>query len=329
MNGTGAAAPRRWLRRPALHFAVLGAALMLAYRLREADAEPPSAAWQTPIVISAEQVRGMESHFRARWGGAPTAEQRRALINQAIEEELLYRQARRLALEYQDPSVRRRLFEKARALNLRVSGDNFDLAEEAESLGLDDDIVIRRLLAEKMRLVLQQDAVQHSISDAQMAAYLEQHRERFLQPETVTFTHIFLAASARGARLAGDADAARAALGAQPPSPQSARLSDPFPLGDRFAAVTPNQVIGRFGKRFADRVMAMPVGRWSEPIASPFGVHLVWVEAHAPAALPPLDAVREPILIELTKARADDNLKNGLARLRTLYDVRVEDRTAQ
>jgi hypothetical protein len=314
---------RHWLRHPALHFVLLGAALLLVYRAREPEPEPPSRRWQAPIVITADQVQRMEATFRDRWGGAPTEEQRRALINAAVEEELLYRQARALALEYQDASVRRRLFEKARALELRVSGDSEDLVDEAVALGLDDDVVIRRLLAEKMRLVLQQDTVPQQISDAELAHHLERHRERFLQPETVTFTHVFLATDAHR-QLGTAAQAARAALGAQPPSVDSARLSDPFPLGNRFVALTPTQLTGRFGKPFTDRLLTLPIGAWSEPIASPFGLHLVWIEQHKPASLPPLDAVREPILLELTKARAADNLARGLAQLRSLYEIRIE-----
>jgi hypothetical protein len=54
-------------------------------------------------------------------------------------------------------------------------------------------------------------------------------------------------------------------------------------------------------------------------------LHLVWVEEHSPARLPPLAAVREPIRLALTKARAARNLEQGLALLRGLYEIRIED----
>jgi hypothetical protein len=164
---------------------------------------PDDATRRGSIVVTEQDRRDMEAEFRARWGMAPSAAQSGALVNQAVEEELLYRAARSLALDFQDASVKRRLFEKARALNLRPTGGNTDAAQEAAALGLDDDIVIRRLLAEKMRLLLQQDGNGGSISDAEVAAYLEQNRQRFLQPETVTLTQVFLSADKRGAAVTG------------------------------------------------------------------------------------------------------------------------------
>jgi parvulin-like peptidyl-prolyl isomerase len=317
---------QHWSRRPALHFALIGALALGMYRAWIALG-PDDATRRESIVVTEQDRRDMEAEFRARWGMAPSAAQSGALVNQAVEEELLYRAARSLALDFQDASVKRRLFEKARALNLRPTGGNTDAAQEAAALGLDDDIVIRRLLAEKMRLLLQQDGNGGSISDAEVAAYLEQNRQRFLQPETVTLTQVFLSADKRGAAVTGAAAAARAALGAQPPSPVSARLSDPFPLGTRFS-YTAGQLTGRFGKPFADQVLALPAHEWSQPIASPYGLHLVWVEEHRAAQLPALDDVRAPIRLAIIKERDARNLQRGLAQLRALFDVRIDETPA-
>ena len=68
-------------------------------------------------MISAERIRVMRSDFAQRWGHQPTPEQLTALIKQAIDEELLYREARVLALDFEDGSVRRRLVEKMRAVS--------------------------------------------------------------------------------------------------------------------------------------------------------------------------------------------------------------------
>jgi hypothetical protein len=314
---------RCWARRPALHFALIGAVLLASYRAWSLWAGPGDAAGREAIVISAENRRDIEAEFQARWGTAPSAAQARALLNHAVEEELLYRAARALAMDFQDASVRRRLFEKARAVNLRPTGGT-DMAQEAVALGLDDDIVIRRLLAEKMRLLLQEDASGDVVSDAEIAAHLERNRERFLQPETVTFTQVFLSSDRRGREVAAAAAAARAELGGGPPSDRSARLSDPFPLGGRLS-YTAVQLSGRFGKPFADQVLALPPRLWSQPIASPYGLHLVWVDEHRAAQLPSLDDVRAPIRVAIIKERAARNLQRGLAQLRALYDVRIED----
>jgi parvulin-like peptidyl-prolyl isomerase len=71
-------------------------------------------------------------------------------------------------------------------------------------------------------------------------------------------------------------------------------------------------------------VLGLEPNTWAGPIASPYGLHLVWVDEHQPERLLPLDAIREPIALVLVKQRAAENLQHGLERLRSLYEIRVE-----
>lgn len=316
---------RRIVCHPAVHFVLIGGALLVAWDTAQRVVEAvPRAALRAPVVITAERVQLLRAEFEERWGAAPSAGQLRASVERAIEEEILYREARALALDYKDRSVRRRLIEKARAVTLRPGANLDELYHEALALGLDDDVVIRRLLAEKMRLFLQQDPSDTAASDAKLVDYMERHRPRFVQPETLTLTHVFFSQSTRRDRLAADAAAALTALGGQPPSPAVVALSDPFPLGAELHAYTPRQLLARFGKPFADHVLALPPGTWSPPLASPYGLHLVWVHEHHAERLPPLAEVRETVELALMQDRAAKNLQTGMARLRTRYNVRVD-----
>jgi PPIC-type PPIASE domain len=316
---------RRVLRHPVAQFALIGAALLALRGTVRWFGGYAAAATRAPIVISAEHIRAMRAEFEQRWSVPPNPRQLRALIDGAVEDELLYREARVLALGFKDASVRRRLVEKARAVVWRPGASLDELQRRALALGLDDDLVIRRLLEEKMRLYLQRDPGEAPISDAEMMEYMQRHRARFVRPETVTLTHVFFSRYQRGAHLAADAADALSALVGKAPTAAVAELSDPFPLGLSLRAYTPRQLTARFGKPFADRVLAMQPGSWSAPLASPFGLHLVWVHQHEPERLPPLDAVRETVELAVKQERAARNLQTGLARLRALYEVRVED----
>lgn len=308
-----------------MHFAVIGTVLFaLRGTLPPAVEDVPAAATRVPVVISGERIRLMQSDFAQRWGEPPTAPQLRAIVERAIEEEVLYQEARVLALDFGDGSVRRRLVEKARAVTRRPVYSADELYEEALALGLDDDLVIRRLLAEKMRLFLQQDPGNATISESAMVEYMQRNRARFVQPETITLTHVFFSQNTRRENLAADAAAALTGLTGQPPSSAVVELTDPFPLGNELRAYAPRQLIARFGKPFADQVLAMQPGNWSAPLVSPYGLHLVWVHQHEPERLPSLDAVRETVALALMQERAARNLQTGLARLRNLYEARVE-----
>src|SRR5690348_10245712 len=108
-----------WLRQPALHFVLIGAALFGVRALRPSPPTARQPVERKPIEISAERIQAMQADFIQRWGTPPAPEQLTALLTQTIEEEMLYREARVLALDFEDRSVRRRLLEKMRALGDR------------------------------------------------------------------------------------------------------------------------------------------------------------------------------------------------------------------
>jgi hypothetical protein len=313
--------------RPALHFALFGASAFFAHAWmtdRLADRTPRGE--RAPIVLSAERVRGLESDFVRRYRALPTPSERRALVAAAVQEEMLYREALRLKLDLGDGSVHRRLLEKMRALSDGPGGSADELLREALDLGLDDDVVIRRLLVEKMRIVLEGEPHATAISDGEIHDFVERHPEDFVQPAAVTFSHVFLSAGERGERLAADAQAIAAELAPlRPGTPLAVSLSDPFPLGHELRSYSQLQLQGRFGKAFAEQIFALAPGRWSGPLTSPYGIHFVWIEEVVPERQPTVEAVRGAVLPALEQERAAEQLERGLARLRGMYEVRVEE----
>ncbi len=318
---------RRWLRSPILHFVLVGAALFGLRGLRTTRGPEQGPVERPPIVISADRIRLMQADFSQRWGAMPTPEQLTALIEQTIEEELLYREARALAFDFEDRSVRRRLLDKMRALGTTPVRSQEETIAQARALGLDDDVVIRRLLIEKMRVFLAEDRTAAPPTEEDLQDYLDRHRTRFTPPAELTFSHVFLSATARGDHLENDAQALLARLRTQAPDAEAvAELSDPFPLGLQMRAYSHDRIVARFGKPFAEQVFGLPLRVWSGPIASPYGLHLVRVEELSPLRVPQLPAVHEQIEQAVLAERVAAQLARGLARLRGLYKIRVDGR---
>lgn len=315
---------RRWLRSPVLHFVLIGGAL---FGVRALPAQRDRAkAERAPVVISANRIKQMQADFVQRWGTMPTPEQSKALVAETIDQEVLYREARVLALDFQDRSVRRRLLEKMRVVSDGPARSQDELIGQAHALGLDDDVVIRRLLVEKMRLLLAEDRSATPPTETELEDYLERHRDRFEQPAELTFAHVFLSGTTRGDHLEEDAEALLERLREQPLDPESAaEFSDPFPIGLRMEAYTWNRLVARFGKPFAERVFGTEPGTWSGPVASPYGLHLVWVQGKSAARVPSLVAVRRQVEEAVLAERAATRLARGLEWLRGLYEIRVEE----
>jgi PPIC-type PPIASE domain len=212
-----------------------------------------------------------------------------------------------------------------RAVTANPRRGDEELYHEAVALGLDDDVVIQRLLRQKMRLLLQHDPNGTPLREQDILQYVERHRDRFVQPATVTFSHVFLSARARGGGLQEEAEAVLAYLRARSLPPEATdELSDPFPLGRRFQAHAQSGVGRAFGDSFAAQVFELEPQTWTGPIASPFGRHLVWVHERVPERLPSLDAVWQQVAYAVLEERAAARLASGLQQLRRLYSIRVE-----
>jgi len=113
------------------------------------------------------------------------------------------------------------------------------------------------------------------------------------------------------------------------PDDAATAQADALPIGGSLRSVTRLQLQARFGKAFADAVFALDAGAWSGPVASPFGLHLVRVTEKRPARIPPLDEVRPALVETLRRERAEASFVRGLARLRSLYEVRIEGTPAE
>jgi hypothetical protein len=238
------------------------------------------------IVVSAAFVDALRQEHARRTGKAPTAEEERGLVERYLDEEVLYREALALRLDR-------------------------------------GDVIVRRRLVQKMGFVTQAAAPAGEPSDAELSRWLDAHADRYRDPGAASLRHVFLSRDRRGEALAADAGRILAELrgGADP-----AALGDPFLQGSAFTRRTPRDLEGIFGRSFAEAVVALPAGAWSEPIASSYGVHLVLVTERSPASAPRLADVRARARLDWLDQRREEADRAALRRLREKYPVEIERR---
>lgn len=196
------------------------------------------------IVVSASKIEQMAKVFTKTWQRSPTADELKGMIDDYVKEEILVRQALELGLDR-------------------------------------DDTVVRRRLRQKMEFLNAADAVPVTVTDPELEAYLEANPATFATDAKLAFEQVFLNPARHGDTIAEDAAALLAEL-------RSNDTADPASLGD--VSLLPAAVLHTskaaidqtFGGDLADALEKAPLGQWTGPIASSFGLHLVRVSEHAP-----------------------------------------------
>jgi len=324
---------RRLLRAPALHFVVIGALLFALSPSPQITGSVPSAA-REPIVITAARRAQIRDLYTRETGLPLTPEDEKALLEREVREELLYREALAHGLQLHDRSVQWRLVSKMRFLSAdeaeaadEEAGDPAELYRQAVELGLDrDDVIIRRILVHKIRLLIRLQADDDTPDDATLRAYFRDNAQEFLQPSRVSFQHVFASRQKRGARAEADMHELLAGLESGAIAPADVeRAGDPFALGDAYRSRSHAGVAKIFGDDFAEAVLSAPPGRWSGPYESAYGWHLVRVDSREGEHLPEFEAVRSRILQRYVDEKRTAYLEKTLDTLRDQYEVVIED----
>jgi hypothetical protein len=194
------------------------------------------------------------------------------------------------------------------------------LYREALALGLDrDDLVIRRRLRQKMEFLNTDLTEPRPPTDAELQAYLDANMDRFRTSGRLSFTQVYLKqdeqerATALLQRVAG-----------HPPSElELETLGDASLLPGAMQQADMRDLDRIFGSDFAATLLAAPLGRWSGPHVSPYGLHLVYVSEHLPAREPPLGEVRKAVEREWLAQRQRQANERFYRALRARYIVEV------
>ncbi len=193
------------------------------------------------------------------------------------------------------------------------------LAREAKAMELDTgDTVVRRRLAQKMAFLLDDTIRVAEPPEADLRTLYATRPELASTPLRVSFTQVFFR------RELGD-DRARATLaGLSGGSVVPEEQGDSLLLGDTFADQDEQAIANLFGSSFSRAVLGLPVGRWSGPIESSYGLHLVKVTAVSPPQTRPFAEIRERLAEEWRRERQEAAQEQFLQSLMKKYRVVVD-----
>jgi len=306
-----------------VHFALLGLVLFVGARWLFPN-ERTERAPDTRIVISESQVAALVSQYEATSGMVATDDVRAELIQRFAEEEILCREAQRWGLTENNQAIDLRLRQKMAFVSDEEHSDE-ELERQAKALGLDsDDAVIRNMLVHNMRLLLSTKGEQEP-TDLEVETYYASERARFARPARLTGWHIFFSKDLGQSAANVAARAAKTTLDTEALKPERAvELGDVSPSGAHFKGQLARQLASRFGEKFAKVAESLPEGQWSDPVETPFGVHLVLVQEHTPPQSPPLTEIRDRVTAAYKSSQRQKRLDAAMEELRARYEVVIE-----
>ncbi len=203
--------------------------------------------------------------------------------------------------------------------------DDEMLYREGLSAGLDrEDEVVRRRVAQRM-VSLNEGMVAAVPQEAELQAWMRTHPAAYRTAPRYTLHQVYFDPGRHGAQLTGEMQAARALLSQDDrTSPGDATL-----LPSSVDAMAAEDLAAVFGTAFVHALDRAPLGEWSGPIASGFGMHLVRVDARTPARMPALAEVRDDVERDWLRDRTQRANRAYLAALRRHYTVDIDANLAQ
>ena len=195
----------------------------------------------------------------SQWRRPPTPEEFNRLVENKVQEEVLYR--------------------------------------EALAMGLDkDDTIVKRRMAQKMQFLAEDVAAAHEPTTEELKTWYAKNSEKFALPSRATFRHLYFSFDRRGQRARDDAAAALGKLaGESEDSKLAASLADPFMFQDYYGDRAPEQLAKEFGPTFAQGLFRLKPGSWQGPIESGYGWHLVWIESITPGRIPDFEEIEPDV----------------------------------
>ena len=276
-------AMKKLLREPLVHFLLIGTALFAVYaRFEPARDDAPES---KQIRLSLAEISQQVMLFQSQWKREPTAAELAHLVENRVQEEVLYR--------------------------------------EGLLLGLDkDDTIVKRRIAQKMQFLAEDVAAAHEPTSDELRDWYRDHADQFAMPARYSFRHLYFSPDQRGANTRADAERALIKLLGQPEDTAlAATLADPFMFQDYYRDRAPEFLGKEFGPNFAVGIAQLAPGSWQGPVESGFGWHLVFVDTVIPGRVPDFEEVAPDVKTAWLSAQKASAWDAAYKKMRAEYTV--------
>jgi hypothetical protein len=225
------------------------------------------------IIIPDDEILGLIDTWRDQVGRDPSDDEIVRIINNLVNEEILYREALKLELDK-------------------------------------NDRIIKRRLAQKIEF-LKQDEVQPSPED--LEKFYNENKSKYVVEDLFTFSHHFFSFQDNSDSIARES-LVKILNG-------EAVDSDPFILGNELNLMSKNDLEKNFGNSFYESLTLMDENQWFGPIASDYGLHIVFVKKKVSGYVPGFNQIYQKVYSDFLIMKRRENVINFLDEIKQEYEV--------
>jgi hypothetical protein len=241
---------------------------------------------ENEIFISRGQQENLLNTFGRTWQRPPTPQEFQGLLKDYIRQEIAWRESRAMGLDQ-------------------------------------DDIVIRRRLRQKMEMLAEDVAALVPPTTEQLQDYLDVNSEQFAVEPRLSLSQAYFSADRRE-DAEQDATKVLQQIEAGELSPEPEEMGDPLPLPASLEDASESEVARLFGQQFTEGLATVETGRWSGPVQSGYGYHLVYVSERIEGRVPGLEEVQAEVQREWMSQRRQETVDGLYERLAENYTIDIE-----
>ena len=153
-----------------------------------------------------------------------------------------------------------------------------------------------------------------TVTDADVKAYYDEHKDEFKSPETVTASHILIEDEAKIKEVYEDIKAGKITF------EDAAKEFSTCPSGKQGGSLG-EFTRGQMVPEFENAAFSMEVGAISEPVKTQFGFHLIKLEAKEAAGELPFEQVANELKKTVLQSKQQAAYASKLNQLKILYPV--------
>jgi len=275
------------LKEPLVHFIVIGAIVFVFYSFIKGSYVDKDYA----IQITKSEVEAMINKWMAQMKRPPAKEEIDIFIEDFVQKEILFR--------------------------------------EAKAMGLDkDDMVVKNRMLQKLDFLTNDLLVTGSPTDAEALKYFNDNIEKYTIPGKIDFIHIFFNLDKRSFKDAKQSALdVKNDLNNYSNIPNNYfEEGDLFILPYEFYNLSKDEISNKFGQsELSESIFGLEEKKWHGPFLSSYGLHLVYVSSKKPSETNNFKDVKSDIEEELIKIKRRETKKRLISELKKKYVITYTD----